>query len=141
MKHVKLNSNNSHQMKKQVCIIDDDPIYRMIASKIINIIASPLTIHQCKNGEEGLAKLEDLKNSNHETVVFLDINMPGLNGWDVLDGISQNDFHTLSKLQIYMVSSSTDERDLLKSKQYSFVKGFLHKPLSKEDLISAIGSE
>ena len=95
----------------------------------------------CKNGEEGLAKLEDLKNSNHETVAFLDINMTGLNGWDVLDGISQNDFHTLSKLQIYMVSSSTDERDLLKSKQYSFVKGFLYKPLSKEDLISAIGSE
>jgi hypothetical protein len=40
-----------------------------------------------------------------------------------------------------MVSSSTDERDLLKSKQYSFVMGFLYKPLSKEDLISAIGSE
>jgi CheY-like chemotaxis protein len=141
MKHVKLNSNNSHQMKKQVCIIDDDPIYRMIASKTINIAASALTIHQCKNGEEGLAKLEDLKNSNHETVVFLDINMPGLNGWDVLDGINQNDFYTLSKLQVYMVSSSTDERDLLKSKQYSFVMGFLYKPLSKEDLISAIGSE
>jgi CheY-like chemotaxis protein len=128
-------------MKKQVCIIDDDPIYRMIASKTINIAASALTIHQCKNGEEGLAKLEDLKNSNHETVVFLDINMPGLNGWDVLDGINQNDFYTLSKLQVYMVSSSTDERDLLKSKQYSFVMGFLYKPLSKEDLISAIGSE
>lgn len=126
-------------MKKKLFIIDDDAIYRIIVSKMTNIIDSTLIINQAENGEIGLAKLEYMKNSNEMIIVLLDINMPILDGWGVLDQIEKNNFYNIDQFLIYIVSSSTDERDILKAKQYDFLKGFLHKPLKKEDIKSIIG--
>ena len=70
--------------------------------------------------------------------MFLDINMPILNGWGFLDQIADKKFFNNNAIKIYIVSSSTDESDLIKAKQYDFLGGFLHKPLKKEDIISII---
>jgi hypothetical protein len=43
-------------------------------------------------------------------------------------------FYNIHHLFIYIVSSSTDESDILKAQQYGFVKGFLHKPITSEDI-------
>lgn len=128
-------------MKKEIFIIDDDPIYRMIVSRTINKIDPSLTINQCENGEIGLAMLQSERNTTHEIVVLLDINMPILNGWVFLDEIKKSNFYNILQLKIYIVSSSTDESDLLKSKQYVLEVPFYHKPLSKEDIKTIIGFE
>jgi len=98
------------------------------------IIDCSLIVDQSENGKIGLEKLEKIKNSNHTTIVILDINMPVLDGWGFLDQIEKCHFYNLPQLFIYIVSSSTDESDILKARQYSFIKRFLHKPLSKEDI-------
>lgn len=72
-------------MKKEIFIKDDDPIHRMIVKRMINNIDSSLIINECENGEIGLSRIEDFKNSCHKIIVFLDINMPILNGWGFLD--------------------------------------------------------
>lgn len=128
-------------MKKEIFIIDDDPIYRMIVSRTINKIGPSLTINQCENGEIGLAMLQSERNTTHEIVVLLDINMPILNGWGFLDEIKKSNFFNILQLKIYIVSSSTDESDLLKSKQYDLEVPFYHKPLAKEDIKTIIGFE
>lgn len=124
-------------MKKELFIIDDDPIQRIIISKMVKIVDSSLVIDQSENGKAGLEKLEKIKSSNHTVILILDINMPVLDGWEFLEQIEKANFYNLPQLFIYMVSSSTDEIDIVKAQRYSFVKRFLHKPLSKED-ISAI---
>jgi len=121
-------------MKKEIFIIDDDPIYAFIVSKMINRIDSSLVINQCENGKVGLTKLEYLRNSSHKIVVFLDLNMPILDGWEFLEEIEKCNFYNLHQLIIYIVSSSTDQRDKLKAKQFGFVRGFFHKPLFSEDI-------
>lgn len=126
-------------MENELFIIDDDPIYRLIVSKTINKIDSSLIINQCENGEIGLAKLECLRNSNHKIIVFLDINMPILDGWGFLDEIEKYNFYDLHQLIIYIVSSSTDESDKLRAKGYGFVKDFFHKPLKREEIKTIIG--
>mgnify|MGYP003119965134 CR=1 FL=1 len=126
-------------MKKEIFIIDDDPIYRLIVSKTIKNIDSSLPITECENGEIGLAKLESTKNMDDEIIVLLDINMPVSDGWDVLDELEKNNFHQLSLLSIYLVSSSTDKSDLIKSNAYKFIKGFISKPFKREDIKSVIG--
>ena len=126
-------------MKKELFIIDDDPIYRIIVSKMTYAIDSTLIINQAENGEIGLAKLEYLKKSNAMIIVLLDINMPILDGWGFLDQLEKNEFYNIDQLLIYIVSSSIDESDILKAKEYDFVKGFLHKPLKKEDISTIIG--
>lgn len=125
-------------MKKELFIIDDDPIQRIIISKMIKIIDSTLVIEQIENGKIGLDKLEQIKNSNHPVIVILDINMPVLDGWGFLEQIEKFNFYNLPQLLIYMVSSSTDEIDISKASKFNFIKKFLHKPLSKEDLSSII---
>lgn len=126
-------------MNYQVFIIDDDPIYRMICKKMITTLDSSLIINQCENGEVGIEKLEYLKNSDQNIIVLLDINMPVLNGWGFLDKIEKSNLYNINQLNIYIVTSSVDQSDLLKSQQYSFLKGFISKPLSREDIKTSIG--
>jgi CheY-like chemotaxis protein len=124
----------------KVFIVDDDTVYRMIASRTLNLINSSLVIDECENGEVGLSCLKKQNNLHQRIVVFLDINMPVLDGWSFLEQLEKNNFYKLSKLNIYVVSSSTDKSDILKAKEYGFVKGFIHKPLTRED-IKAIVAE
>jgi CheY-like chemotaxis protein len=121
-------------MSNQILIIDDDPIYRMIVSKTIERIDSKLRIAHCENGQIGLDLLEALSAADNSIIVLLDINMPLVNGWDFLDQIIENNFYNFATLSIYIVSSSTDESDLVKAKKYNFLKGFVHKPIQKEEL-------
>lgn len=125
----------------ELFIIDDDPIYRLLVIRSISKLDSSLVIHQCENGEIGLTKLEAMKNADHKIIVFLDINMPILDGWGFLKEIEQCNFYNLPQLLIYMVSSSTDQSDLLKTKSYGFVKGFFHKPLRSDDVRKVIGMD
>jgi CheY-like chemotaxis protein len=128
-------------MKKELFIVDDDSIYRMIVSKMLHINDASLTVDQCQNGEIALTKLEKIKGLDHQVIVLLDINMPVLDGWGFLEEIEKCNFYNLPKLFIYIVSSSTDKIDITKSDQYKFVKGFLHKPLSSENINTIISVE
>jgi CheY-like chemotaxis protein len=121
-------------MKKELYIIDDDLIFRMIVSKTINKMDSSLVINQCENGAIGLNMLKEQSDANYKIIVLLDINMPVIDGWSFLEQIEKSDFYNIHHLFIYIVSSSTDESDILKAQQYGFVKGFLHKPITSEDI-------
>jgi CheY-like chemotaxis protein len=126
-------------MKRELVIIDDDPIYRLIISKMVNTIDASVIIDECENCEMGLAKMESLGQLDHDVIVLLDINMPKLDGWGFLDEIEKSNILIQPQITIYMVSSSTDESDLLKSKKYKSLRGFFCKPLSKEVLKTIIG--
>lgn len=128
-------------MKKEIFIIDDDPIYRMIVSKMIRIIDSSLPIVQCENGEIGLQKLEETKKLNHPVIILLDINMPILDGWGFLDEIEKSNIYDVNQFKIYLVSSSTDESDIIKSQKTNLIKGFYSKPLSRSDIEKIISFE
>jgi len=126
-------------MNKEIFIIDDDQIYRMIAKMMVGHIDSSLFINECENGKIGLDKLESVRNFDHKIIVLLDINMPVLDGWGFLEQIEKSNFYNLEQFNIYLVSSSTDEGDKLKSKSYKFLKGFFCKPLTEEDIKTIIG--
>jgi len=126
-------------MKKEIFIVDDDPIYRLIVLKMIKNRDASIEICECENGEIGLAELKKPERAGHKIVVLLDINMPVLNGWSFLEELEKNDFYNLEQLDVYMVTSSVDENDKIKAKQFPFIKGFYHKPLSSEDIEWFIG--
>jgi CheY-like chemotaxis protein len=125
----------------EIFIIDDDLIQRMIISKMIKTIDPTLVINQSENGEIGLAMLKQHSDSHQKIIILLDINMPVLDGWGFLDQIEKSNFYNLDQLSIYIVSSSIDESDILKANQYEFVKSFLQKPLSREDLSTIISAD
>lgn len=65
-------------------------------------------------------------------LVFLDINMPVMNGWGFLDELQT--FAREDNTQVFVVTSSIDRADVEHAKQYALVKRFLSKPVDAEVL-------
>jgi len=82
--------------------------------------------------------LKEHKNdcSNLPDAIFLNLSMPGFNGWDILDAL-QTIYPKLSKkINVYIVSASSWPKDLFKAKSYDFVQNIISKPITKDHLIS-----
>lgn len=116
--------------KKNILLVDDDVIYLFIAQKTINKLFPNAVITVCKNGQEALSKLDFLS----PDVMFLDINMPVLNGWELLEKLKGE--YIENRYPIYIVSSSIDENDRRRAASHKFVKGYLEKPISESKLLS-----
>lgn len=115
-----------------VCLIDDDHIYQFTAKKTLETIDKVDKIEVFSNGEEGISHLRRNISTNRELpdVIFLDINMPLMDGWQFLD-----EYVSMAKdknITIFMVSSSVDEADIKKAKEYDVVKEYIIKPVGRE---------
>ena len=91
------------------------------------------------NGKEAVDILKDMNASDSPEIIFLDINMPVMNGWGFLDS-----FHSLSLptgTRVYVVSSTIDPAEIEKAKGYPFVTDFIEKPLTVDALKSILLEE
>ena len=81
-----------------------------------------------------LDALEYIKHDQkpHPDLVFLDINMPGMNGWDFLEEYAKLDKVLQSRVVIVMLTTSENPDDQLRAKSWSLVNDFIAKPLTKE---------
>jgi CheY-like chemotaxis protein len=73
-------------------------------------------------------------NASGSTILFLDINMPSMTGWDFLEIFKNLNSGIQQQFSIYILSSSVDSRDKEKAASNVLVKGFLSKPLTVESL-------
>ena len=126
-------------MKLHLFIIDYDPIFRLLTTRLISKLEVPfLEIHECENGEIGIEALQKLSDTNEKIIIFLDINMPVLNGWDFLEILNQKDSFNIQNISIFIVSSSIDKNDILKAESYELVKQFIAKPMDLQTIKSII---
>jgi len=128
-------------MNNKFFIIDDDAIYSMLAELIIKKVDAKLLVEQCENAAIAMEKLSAIKNTTDKIIILLDINMPMQDGWSFLEDIENGIYLELNQPTVFMVSSSADESDVIKSKQYSIVKGFLQKPLKSQHIIDLLEME
>jgi len=94
-------------------------------------------IATAKNGEEALKYFDNLKTNpsiNKPQLIFLDLNMPVMNGWEFLESFITVEYSDYHDTKIIILSSTIDPQDLEKSKKYPMVIDFLSKPISKEML-------
>lgn len=121
---------------KTCCIIDDDPIFIYGTKRIIKEVNFCEDIIVYNNGQEGIDGLLDLFNANLPLpqIIFLDLNMPIMNGWEFLDEFGKFPNQHAEKIIIYIISSSVDPRDLEKVKDYEHVNNYILKPITPSDL-------
>ncbi|MGB6034809.1 MAG: response regulator, partial [Cryomorphaceae bacterium] len=122
---------------KSVWIVDDDPIARLLIKKTIDRAPFFNFSKEFTDGSEFIEELACKVGSEFKEpdLILLDINMPEKDGWEVLDFIKAENI-TFRKSHLVLLTSSINPKDKIKAFSYDSVKGFLNKPLSKEDLES-----
>jgi two-component system chemotaxis response regulator CheY len=123
-----------------VALIDDDKIFQLTAYKTIKATSVTESILQFENGELALNYLrENLTNEPAlPDYIFLDINMPFIDGWMFLDDYEQLRSGLVKPISIYMVSSSIDPHDVDRAKQNTNVKGYVVKPVTREKFMELL---
>lgn len=119
-------------MKLEVLIIDDDKIIMLIHEKMIkksSFHAAPLSF---LNGKFGLDYLLGSNDATNVYFIFLDINMPVMDGWAFLDAVNRSPL--ASQVMVAVLTSSTNETDKQKAQQYTQVIKYLEKPLNMQKL-------
>jgi len=123
-----------------IALVDDDKIFQLTASR--TIMSANLTdrILQFENGEEALEflKLNAADSDSLPDYIFLDINMPFVDGWMFLDDYAHLKENLKKEIRIYMVSSSIDPRDIDRAKRNQFVNEYVIKPVSREKFVELL---
>ena len=125
--------------KKLNCIllVDDDPDDNFFHETVIREMDIAHKIDFATNGEEALNYLK--KQGQHPPeLIFLDINMPRMNGWEFLDHYKHLDEAQKARVVIMILTTSANPDDLKKARELQGVSGFQTKPLSPEMLTAIL---
>ncbi|GAB4339811.1 MAG: response regulator [Flammeovirgaceae bacterium] len=123
-------------------MIDDDKIFRFVMGKAAKQTGMVEEVIFFRDGEEGINFIK--KNATNEVelpdIIFLDINMPIMNGWEFLEEFVSIESIALKKIPIYILSSSIDRKDFKKSDVFPCIKEYLIKPFTQEKLKQVFGN-
>ena len=117
----------------EIILVDDDPIVILLQKKLMEKAGISQQIISFNNGEEVLEFFEK-KDIGNQFLMFLDINMPGLSGWEVLDELENIEIPF--ELKVIIITSSIEDSDRLKAKSYKRVVDFWVKPFSLQDFVN-----
>ena len=116
---------------KTKVLIVDDRVENLFA---LNILLKPLGIQgiKAKSGEEALQKLE----AHKVKAILLDVNMPGMNGYETADAIRQNS--DWAQLPIFFVSAMDEGSGTYEAQSDHGSVEYLYKPIDKVKLEHAL---
>ncbi|QHS54154.1 response regulator [Mucilaginibacter sp. 14171R-50] len=113
-------------------IVDDDEIFTYGFKKLIAIRRLFDKILHFNNGKEAIDYLTDPQNSNHlPDVLFVDINMPVMNGWEFNAAFEEIKSQLGKNITIYTISSSVDLGDIKRAKNNPLIADYLLKPIDE----------
>ena len=113
----------------RILVVDDDAIARLIIEQNLKTLPQlSATIFKAENGKVAM----DVVASEQLDVILLDLNMPIMNGFEVLEVLQEQS----KTIPVYIVSSSNLSEDQSRCKEYPFVKGFFSKPVNQANLLS-----
>lgn len=121
----------------KVLLIDDDPATNIIHSEIIQSSFPHIPIEVIEDSNLAIEKLGRLIRKTdfpEKWIIFLDLNMPGYNGWDVLEKVSWNKYaeKIQNDISLHILTTSRDPKEREVGANVKHLKGVLRKPLTSE---------
>lgn len=117
-------------------LVDDNKNDNFFHTRVIRKYNPSIVVIAKESGEEALEHLRN-KNTNlenHPDIIFLDINMPGMNGWEFLEEYENLDKELQTKMIVVMLTTSENPDDYAQAKKHNILSAFKTKPLTKEML-------
>lgn len=118
---------------RRALLIDDDENAFLLSQRIVDRTGLIANMRWFEHAEDALAFL---KSTNREDIdaIFLDINMPGMGGFEFLAAVNTKLSTELAKTVIVMLATSIEPKDIERARNFDIVSDYLEKPLTREKL-------
>lgn len=126
-------------MNIPILIVDDHPMILFLNRLMIEESGLSDNIEDFTGAEEAIEHLESREYDGSHVLIFLDINMPGMSGWDFLEALDTIPYE--EKIHVVMVTSSVNRSDREKAAGYRHVVDYIEKPLNIETCRKLAGND
>lgn len=121
-------------MVESTVLIDDSDIDLFIQKRFLEVYRFSRQLTSYKSAEEALENLNSARAHTVPDVIFLDLNMPNLDGFGFLEGFNKLPEAVRDKSKIIVLTSSNSQKDRAQAFQYKNVVHFVTKPLRQADI-------
>ena len=117
-------------------LVDDDKNDNFFHERAIKKSNLNTIVIAKNSGMKALEYLKSLKDNSdlQPDLIFLDINMPGMNSWDFLKEYDLLDKELLNRMIVIMLTTSDNPDDKARAKTWKYVSDYIIKPLTKEKM-------
>lgn len=119
-----------------ILLVDDDEATNFLNRMVIEEVDCTYRVEIMQSAKDALNYLTNASNGGYPRpdLVFLDINMPAMDGWEFLEKYHQLSDNQKAKIVVVMLTTSDNPEDQLKARKFTGVSGFRNKPLSNDSL-------
>ena len=117
----------------KLMIVDDDELSNYITGKIVEhagLAEKADSFYSAKAALKYLKTNSSMRQGDYPDLIFLDLNLYDMNGWDFLSEYIKLKESYRRKITLFLLTNSIAEKDREQAKKYPCIKGYLHKPLT-----------
>jgi len=125
-----------------ILLIDDDKVTNYYNQRIINKCATVMDSIAVSSGENALKYLKEAEEGKtvKPNLIFLDINMPAMNGWEFVEEYNKLNKDFTKDIKLVMLTTSNNPEDYQRSLKIDTINDFINKPLSVDLLMDIVKS-
>jgi CheY-like chemotaxis protein len=124
-----------------VLLVDDDRIFNLLSSKVLEQMGIVNEIHIAVNGKEAIDLINDYFQGSKTLpdIILLDLNMPIMDGFGFIEAFQKLKLSGKEGVKIVIVTSSQNPKDVERARAMG-VFDYLTKPITQEALLKAISN-
>jgi CheY-like chemotaxis protein len=121
-------------MVHNILLIDDSDVDNFISKRLLTQRDISEDITTVYSAQDALNYLDELQKNFQPfpEIILLDLNMPGMDGFEFMELFSSYPFDIIKSVRIFILSSSSNPKDIHKTKRIRYVKDYFIKPFTPD---------